>query len=195
MNVIVVRHGQTEGNRKGAVYGRPDQGLSDVGKVQAQRAARRLSAEPIAAIYCSNLRRCMETAEAIRPYHPDVPLAYMASLREISGGAMHRLPLRLPRWLLSRLVQLAIRLNLAPPGGESWRDLRLRVADILDEIYRRHPNATVLLVTHNVVIQAVHSLLKAEDGGPRGGVVPNCATMRFTMTGATHYSEHEVSSE
>ncbi len=190
MRVVVVRHGQTESNRKGAVYGRSDEGLSDLGKEQAQRVAQQLDGELVAAIYSSDLRRCVETTEAMLPYHPDALLAYTPALREIGSGAMHRLPLRLPHWLLTPLVQLALKLNFAPPGGESWRDLRARIATILDEIYKQHPDATVLLVTHNVVIQAICSFLKGIDTiGLNAKVVPNCAMMHFVMTDYLNQSD------
>lgn len=182
MNVIVIRHGQTEGNQKGVVYGHPKRGLSAIGSEQVRQAALQLKNEHLDAIYSSDLQRCIETTEVIRRYHPSVPLTYVASLREIGGGNMYQFPLRLPSWLHSRLVRLVLRIDFDPPGGESWRSLKLRVADFLNEIYEMYPSATVLLVTHNVVIQAVHSLLKNPgDAEIIGKVVPNCGTMSFTM--------------
>ena len=60
--ILLVRHALTDatGNRlSGQATGLH---LSDVGRVQAERAAERLRPLPLAALYTSPLERCVETA-------------------------------------------------------------------------------------------------------------------------------------
>src|SRR5437762_7069776 len=63
--LILVRHGQTTWNAEQRIQGQLDADLSPVGWEQARRIARFLAAEPIAAIYASDLARALETAAVI----------------------------------------------------------------------------------------------------------------------------------
>jgi probable phosphomutase (TIGR03848 family) len=64
--VILVRHGRTEANASGVLAGwTPGVHLDDVGRVQAQGVAARLSPLRLDAIVASPLERTVQTAEAI----------------------------------------------------------------------------------------------------------------------------------
>lgn len=183
MNIILIRHGETEDNRKGVIYGKADRGLSDIGKEQARQAALLLKDEPIDCIYSSDLQRCIETAKLIAQYHPRITPITTTLLREISGGRANKIQLRLPPRLLSQAVRLALLLNLSTPGGESWSQVKARVKNFLNELYDTHPDVTVLLVTHNVVIQTAQSLLRQQgEKEIRGRTVSNCSIHRFSMS-------------
>jgi broad specificity phosphatase PhoE len=57
-------------------------GLTSTGVEQAQLTAQRFSPLPISAIYCSTLRRAVETAEIVAQEFPDVPLRRSQDLGE-----------------------------------------------------------------------------------------------------------------
>ncbi len=64
--VILVRHGRTTANASGVLAGRTaGVRLDDTGTAQAQRAAARISAVPLAELISSPLERCRQTAKAI----------------------------------------------------------------------------------------------------------------------------------
>ncbi|CAN5469246.1 histidine phosphatase family protein [soil metagenome] len=64
--VILVRHGRTTANASGMLAGRmAGVKLDETGTTQAQRAADRIAAVPLAAILSSPLERCRQTAKAI----------------------------------------------------------------------------------------------------------------------------------
>ncbi|KAJ0457661.1 putative phosphoserine phosphatase [Helianthus annuus] len=64
--IVVVRHGETEWNAEKRIQGHLDVDLNDVGRQQAVAVAERLSRESkISAIYSSDLKRALETAETI----------------------------------------------------------------------------------------------------------------------------------
>jgi len=91
-----VRHGETDYNRNSIVQGRGvDAPLNERGRRQAEALARRFAAVPLDAIYASPLRRALETAEAVRRYHPDVPFFQVVDLEEMDWGELEGNPTRL----------------------------------------------------------------------------------------------------
>jgi broad specificity phosphatase PhoE len=60
MDIIVVRHGQTEANKSGVIG--TDSNLTEEGKQQAKELGDKLSREQIDVIYCSPLKRTSQTA-------------------------------------------------------------------------------------------------------------------------------------
>src|SRR6266508_5573786 len=84
--LVLVRHGETAGNRDGR-YQTYDTPLSDLGRAQAARVAERLAAEgPVHALYSSDLTRTMETAAVIGARLGLRPIPERA-LRELDVGA------------------------------------------------------------------------------------------------------------
>ena len=63
--IILVRHGECEGNIKGMFRGRTDFPLNERGLIQARDLARELKNFPLKHIYTSPLSRARQTAEAI----------------------------------------------------------------------------------------------------------------------------------
>ncbi len=86
MNVLLVRHGETEWNREGRYQGRTDIPLSAVGVEQVRALGRRLAQVPIAIAAASPLSRARATAEAVVAGR-DLTLEIDDGLAEISHGA------------------------------------------------------------------------------------------------------------
>ena len=63
--VVLVRHGQTAWNAEGRLQGQKDVDLNGCGLQQARSIAQVLQRIPIAQIYCSDLKRCVDTAREI----------------------------------------------------------------------------------------------------------------------------------
>lgn len=64
--IILIRHGECEGNREGLFRGRWDFPLNENGKLQAQAIAKEISANfKLDRIYSSPLSRALETARSI----------------------------------------------------------------------------------------------------------------------------------
>ena len=183
MHLIVVRHGETEENRKGIVQGQKKGSLSSLGKQQVHDTALLLKNDQLDAIYSSDLQRSVDTVIPITQYHKNAPLYYSTELREISIGKYDALPLRFPPRLANRGLRIAMFLNIKTPGGESWKSLRYRVGTFLNEIYAKHPNDTVLLVSHGITMRAIRSLLSdpREEKKLRKQDVPNCVVWRMEM--------------
>ena len=63
--IIAVRHGETAWNVDARIQGQLDIGLNENGRSQAKKVGKALAAEPITAIYSSDLSRAQATAEPI----------------------------------------------------------------------------------------------------------------------------------
>src|SRR5918912_1957565 len=70
--ILLVRHGQSQGNAERRFGGHSPTPLSELGFRQAEATARALAVENVTAIYSSDLLRAVQTAE---------PLARAAGLR------------------------------------------------------------------------------------------------------------------
>lgn len=63
--LLLVRHGESEANRAGTIDGYADAALTDLGRLQAARAAASLAALERARVISSPLRRALHTAQTI----------------------------------------------------------------------------------------------------------------------------------
>ena len=150
--LILVRHGETEFTASRRYSGRGDVPLSALGREQAAATAERIAAfaGPVAAVLTSPLSRCTETAGAItEALAGDVPIRVEPDLIECDFGVWEgktfsevrdNWPVELSRWLESPSV--------APPGGESFRAVTMRVRRAVAAIRAGFPEQTVVVVSH-----------------------------------------------
>jgi len=184
MKITLVRHGETEENVRGIIQGQQPGHLTERGREQAFAAAGKLKGRHFDAIYCSDLQRCLDTAEPIRQAFPDVPFVIDRQLRERYGGNFEGQPLELLEphrvsgdWYSFRL----------PGGGESWDDTRLRQVPFLNQLFEKYPKGSVLVISHGGPVRGIRSLLEGrslEDIDAEG--TPNAGIWEETMTGPLH---------
>jgi len=182
MTILLVRHGETDGNAA-RVLQRPDVPLNDRGLRQAEQLARRLSALGFARILCSDLLRARMTAAPLAA-RSGVAIEQNPLLQERNFGDLRGMP-------YAALPEDPFGPDVAPPNGEDWPTFHARVADAFAFIVsrRRSVNGTLVVVTHGLVCRALverHALL------PEGVAVPE----RFdnaSMTVMHEDAPHEVS--
>lgn len=150
--LLLVRHGETEYNRREIVQGRRiDSVLNETGQQQAEHLARRLADIRFDAIYASPLRRAVQTASAVAQRHPDVPLHTLADLEEMSWGIYEgREATEEVRTALDRHFEAWKQGQFGVPiqEGESILQVQMRALRALDHILATHEGETVLIVTH-----------------------------------------------
>ena len=72
----LIRHGETDFNKKRFFYGKADVSINETGKEQASNIHQLLKGRDISRIYTSQLKRTQETATIIFP--DQIPKAYKA---------------------------------------------------------------------------------------------------------------------
>src|SRR5262245_40224745 len=88
--VLLVRHGQSQGNAEGRFGGHTATPLSARGRAQAQATASALAPESITAIYSSDLERATQTASPLAKL-TGLPINTTEAFRERSVGVMEGL--------------------------------------------------------------------------------------------------------
>lgn len=151
MEIILVRHGETEYNRVDVFRGRVDLPLNERGRVQADAAADYLSTHGFEAFYSSPLLRAMQTAQAIAKLHGGEvhPLESFIDVDygEWSGKSIDEIRDSWPREFAAWAKDPEIAVF---PGGEAVREVRERLKEGLDRLAREH-EGTVLLVGHKLI--------------------------------------------
>ncbi|MCI0768672.1 MAG: histidine phosphatase family protein [Chloroflexi bacterium] len=152
----LVRHGETAWNREGRVQGHTDKTLGEAGLVQAERVAARLATVSFAAAYCSDLKRTVETAEAVLRGR-GVPLRQMAELREADHGEWEGLTYReVQDRYPERFAQfMSMQGDISAPGGESAADVLKRACIARDRLIAAHPDDDLLVVAHSGSLRAL----------------------------------------
>ncbi len=162
--IFLVRHGATELSAEDRFAGETDVALSDVGRSQLEKLARRLGGEPIAAVYASPLGRTMETARILAKPH-GLPVTPKEGLREISHGRWEgrtrasvekEFPQEYALWQQDPF-------SFAPTGGETGLAVTARALPTLLEIVAAHPGKLVLAVSHKATIRLLIGSLLGFD--------------------------------
>lgn len=153
MNLILVRHGETDWNRTGRCQGRSDIELNDNGRRQARELGLSLRDADISAVYSSDLKRAISTAEEVARHH-GLAVEIDPDLREMDQGEFEgllfteireRYPDILNRW---RDNPDSLRI----PEGESLGEVQLRASNALDRLMALHDGKTIVAVSHNLTI-------------------------------------------
>jgi broad specificity phosphatase PhoE len=162
--LLLVRHGATTLSAEDRFAGATDIPLSDEGRAQAAALAERLRDDPISAIYCSPMRRTLETASIIAEPHTLAPISRPA-LREIDHGHWEGLT---RQEVESRFKEEYARweedpFSSAPSGGECGVDVMARALPIIRAIVEAHHGQLVAVVSHKATIRLIISSLLGFD--------------------------------
>eukprot|EP00873_Tetraselmis_striata_P037119 jgi/Tetstr1/457383/TSEL_043985.t1 len=129
--------------------------------------AERCVCQPVEALYSSDLRRCVETAQPIAAAL-DLQLCTREALRERHLGVLQGLTkgeahiMEPAAW--SALLN-GSDADRVPGGGESVEDLASRAQGAIDDIARKHPGGRVIVVTHGGVLAQLHCLAAGHCSG------------------------------
>ena len=162
--IIIVRHGETAWNVENRFRGSQDIPLNETGLAQAKAVSRRLASEQIAAVYSSRLQRAMKTAEIIAAPHGLKAIASDGLLNinygELEGRLISDIAQQLPEFYRA-LMQTPHLVQF--PGGDTLDALTSRSVASLHEMIARHPNETIVAVTHQVVTRVLICALLGLD--------------------------------
>ena len=183
--ILAMRHGETAWNVEGRIQGHLDVPLNDLGLWQAERLAQALRHETLDVVYASDLRRAMQTAEAVVKVGGQ-PLITDSGLRERDFGVFQgqtfrdieiQLPEQAERWRRRDP-------DYQPGGGESLNIFFGRCMAAITRLARAHPGQTIGVVAHGGVMDcfyraATHQGLQA----PRSWSLENASINRLIFSG------------
>lgn len=157
MLVYLLRHGETDWNLEGRCQGASDLDLNGTGIQQGQAVASYLSKKKIHAVYSSNLKRAIQTANLISRPH-GLRVAIESDFRELHHGAFEGLTFPEIRASHPDFIRLwrSKPAELLLPGGERLVDVEMRAWKRLEQIQQSHfSHETVVVVSHNFPILAI----------------------------------------
>lgn len=185
MQIYIVRHGETDYNKRRILQGRTDIPLNEDGVRQAREAAKQLGEPSFDRVYTSPLKRAVATAQILSGCSEE-ELIMEERLKEMSFGVMegHALA-ELPPQVLALFATPE---DFVPAeGGESIAQLKERCQAFLDdrkEEWKELPeDAKVLVVSHGATIHGIIGCITGSDTAdfwrPKVG---NCTAIRAVLS-------------
>jgi broad specificity phosphatase PhoE len=185
-HVILIRHGQSQGNAEGRFGGHTDTPLSPRGRRQAEATARALRTEKFDAIYSSDLPRAIETATPLARL-TGASLETTEALRERSVGVMEGLTFEEAAEQHPEQYQALLRRDFDHVllGGESYRQTLDRASRKLDEAIEQHTGERIAFFAHTgticILILHLMGALDAPELKPVWIATANCGIARFDL--------------
>ena len=174
MKIVLVRHGESEGNVKHEINDNPARivNLTERGRAQAVAAAERLRTTRFTHAYASQFPRAQQTAAILLRQHP-VELNIDARLNERRSGMDGQHVDTFNDYVREDY------LRIKPPRGESFIEQMERLKNFLDETAMRHPDGIVLAVSHENPIVAVRALTVSDPEQVMLSSLGNCESLEL----------------
>jgi broad specificity phosphatase PhoE len=152
IELVYETHSTTTDNEAGIATGWLEGRLSETGRAQAKALGVRRRDDGLAAVFTSDLRRAVETAE-IAFAGSDLPVHQDPRLRECDYGELNGGP-------ASEIERERLRRIDEPfPGGESYRQVVERTRSFLNDLISELDGSRVLLIAHSANRWALQHLL------------------------------------
>lgn len=152
-----IRHGENWANiTREFSYQKVDYSLTTKGRQQAQQTADYLLAMEIDEIYCSPLKRAVETASIIAS-GLQLPITPLEQFREINVGALEDQPPSTENWNLHDDIVAAWhkgKTGIVFPGGENYIQLLQRIQTGLCTISQGKKEKKIVIVAHAGILAA-----------------------------------------
>ena len=168
--IYIIRHGQTELNRRQVLQGRSDAPLNERGIAQAQQMAEAFAGVVFCRVFSSPLRRAVQTARIVAPnVEPEMDERLIEmDYGPYEGTNLTALPPEV-RTFFSDFVH-----NPAPAGMEPLSSVKCRAGSFLEDVKRLEGN--ILISTHAIAMKAILEQLTPDSNGSYWSTyIGNCA--------------------
>ena len=152
--LILIRHGESLGNKQNIFLGHEDMDLSPKGYKQAALAAEALKNIHIDAIYSSDLQRAYHTAQPTAASH-GLDVIRDNHLREINAGDWDGMGFEELKYKADYKLWLSDVGHAHCTGGESVAELWERIHSCIRTIAEENDGKTVLIATHATPIRTL----------------------------------------
>ncbi|MET3107720.1 putative phosphoglycerate mutase [Oxalobacteraceae bacterium GrIS 2.11] len=190
IELLLIRHGETDWNLERRLQGHVDIPLNATGHQQAKAVAGALASEHLDLVVSSDLQRAMQTAEAIAA-HKNLDCQIDREWRERSFGGFEgeligsleqRFPVEYAAWRNHDIDSL-FPLN---PGtgdhGETVRQFQARIESALLNL-TRYDAQKIVVVAHGGVLECVHRIAQHLPlNAPRTVSLLNASINRFALS-------------
>ena len=165
-------HGTTTDNENGISSGWSDVGLSELGIRQSIELAEKIRHKNFDVVFCSDLRRAESSAHLT--FGESMTIIPDQRLRECNYGDYNGMSSSIVEPLQEQYIETPF------PGGESYEDVKKRIADLISTLKEQYDHKRIAIVAHKAPQLALEVLLKgktwdeafAEDWRKRGAWQP-----------------------
>jgi len=183
--VCIIRHGETDWNKERRIQGQIDIPLNETGRAQALAMAFNAAHHAFSTIYSSDLKRALETANALgeREGHE---VKVLPELRERHYGIFQNVTKDEAgdKYPDAHALYLARDLHYDFENGESLVTFSQRVMDIFNWLIRHHQYQQIAVICHAGLLDVIY---RNATGRPldteRDFIIPNCALNWFHHDG------------
>lgn len=145
-------HGTTTDNEQGRSTGWNHGELSAIGIEQSKKLREQTKDEKFDAVFSSDLKRAYDTA--IHAFGGRVPVTVDQRLRECNYGKYNGGDSKIVEPMHEKMIQEKF------PEGESYEDVKTRMASFLEFLKQNYDGKSVALVAHKAPQIALDALLK-----------------------------------
>ncbi|PSL43601.1 putative phosphatase [Salsuginibacillus halophilus] len=146
MNLLLIRHGESEGNRTERLQGIQDFPLSEEGKKQAALLGQALKTEPLDHMYASDLSRAFETAQFVAEHQLCDPITRPdcreVALGPLEGRTREEIIREYPGVLGPNLLTSGLE------GTETIEAITKRCRTLYDDLITKHEGENIAVVAH-----------------------------------------------
>ncbi len=189
MEILLIRHGQSNGNSKNIVQGTQDEGLSELGKEQANKLSEYFNVNDLSAIYSSNLGRAIQTAEPTAKklnlnikINPDLQEAGFGIWEGLTyEGVREQFPVEYSAWHKNYYIR--------PPWFESFELHQKRIRKSIETILSNHSiDDKIAVFTHGGSIKTQVGFFMALSGEDLAQfTIKNCSLTLVKFNPTTSY--------
>lgn len=147
-------HGTTIDNEKEISSGWFDVELSELGVRQSIELKDKINIDGFDTVFCSDLKRAVDSAKLT--FEGTVQIIPDARLRECNYGSYNAQPSNIVEPLQEKMITERF------PEGESYEDVKMRIADFLNFLKQNYDNRKVAIVAHKAPQLALDVLLKGK---------------------------------
>lgn len=149
--LFFMRHTKTDMNKDGLWSGRTDCNITEEGKEMARKNFN-FNANDFSIYYCSPLKRTFQTLEAVIP---DQEPIIDERIIERDFGDWEGKPYSI---ISDAETEMYIQGKIQPPNGESYQEVERRVKSFVEELFNKHENENILIVSHATILRMVRDI-------------------------------------
>ena len=147
-------HGTTTDNEHQISSGWFDAELSELGVQQSIALKEKIADKKFDVVFCSDLKRAFDSAKLT--FDGTVPILIDARLRECNYGTFNAQPSSIVEPMQEKMIIEKF------PHGESYEDVKTRLANFLDFLKQNYEGKHVAIVAHKAPQLALDVLLKGK---------------------------------